>query len=660
MLTDVSSATSSNVRKNPPAWTGKGGQLGSAKRLDAPIEPAASRLMVVANRFDGVGARLGAIINAWSIARVLGQEFRFVWPRGGDIGLREPGNLFSSEFLDRFEITEAEYATRRVESGLTGMSVLDARECCQRIDAPSMMRIDECFDVVAFADETPRTAQARFRATLDEISWNTALSSLVRGILNRRIARGYSAIHIRAGDFVTGDWRQFVQIEKYTPTAFVEHAIESLSGDERNPVVVVSDNAPYVRYLKRRFRAIRTPDDIVPGYTGLNELQRAFVDILVLSQARRLVGPRMSAFSQLAVKLGNVSLRSAHELVAEPDARRLLHDHINRAGKQVEQSAVLGPLLVRDICWFLDVFSDDLTFGDTIALARRAARLKSDFCGALNRSASALALAGKPNASRRASSPALAAAATVDRHADPMVESLATYISATAVGLGTRSAGVQGLLERLKLGSIFNARTATFDDIDQWLERCQTLAPYQIHHSEVLLNLRYQVAALRWLTATNSRLRAIAKSVLRSGAPPAPILRGWRPSGFSKLTASGAFPHVLRNLEVVTIRIAHAISTALRATCVPSTPLLHVHGLTATASGMRWVTGWAYDPDIGRRGVAVAYRLGNGVLSAGVTFLPRPDIAENLREPGAENCGFAFPVPLNLPDAAVVSANSDG
>ena len=263
--------------------------------------------------------------------------------------------------------------------------------------------------------------------------------------------RGCAAIHIRAGDFVTGDWRQLVQIEKYTPTAFVEFAIETLSGADRSPVVVVSDNEPYVRYLKNRFIMIRTPAEIVPGYSGLTELQRAFIDILVLSQAHRLVGPRMSAFSQLAAKLGNLAILSAHQLTAEPDARRRLRDHIARAGKEVERSAVLRPLLVRDICWFLDVFSDDLAFGDqVVALARRAARLEPDFCGALSRSAAALALADNRRASKKASLPALRVAAAADRHADPMVESLATYKSASVIGLGTRGGGLCLLVERLK------------------------------------------------------------------------------------------------------------------------------------------------------------------------------------------------------------------
>ncbi|MGO9326835.1 MAG: hypothetical protein ACLQJ0_01790 [Steroidobacteraceae bacterium] len=614
--------------------------------------------IVIAKRWDGLGGRLHAILNAWSVARALDLAFRFVWPRGADIALHEPRELFSDTFIDRFELADSGYASRVVLSDPTVLSLPDAMDLCRAANTNSMIEISECFDVVAFVTEPAEAAQARFRNGLREIGWSRASHALIEHISDDKFLRGYSAIHIRAGDIVAGNWRQFVPVEKYVPTAYVEFAIQTLSGADRDPVVVVSDNERYVCHLKSRFNTILTPGDIVPGYAALTELQRAFADILVLSRARRIVGPRASAFSQLAAHLGNVTILGVDDLMAEEDARRWLCDGIARVGKNARRSDVLRPLLARDICWFLDVFSDTLAVGDQIALAHEATRLEPDFCGSLNRAASALALAGHRRASQKASLRAQCAAAMADRHSDPLVESLATSISAKVLALtfGTRWQVGRELLERLGLSSIVRLldggidRTVILDDIKRNLKNCEILTPFQIQHGHLLANLRFQIATLGWLTAADDRLREIAKATIKPAHSEPLYLRSWRPSGFSNLRAPGSFPQALRNLEVLTIRIARGIGTALSGASSRSPPLGNVDGITTSPSGLRWVNGWAYNADVGRTELAVGYFCDDAIVSGGVTFVARPDVAAALKDPRALNCGFSFPVPLAFQD----------
>ena len=322
----------------------------------------------------------------------------------------------------------------------------------------SMIDIDACFEVLAFADESADAAQARYRAGLRELGWSRALQAIVDSVSDISLLRGYSAIHVRAGDIVTGDWRQFLPVDKYTPTPYVEFAIESLSGAGRSPVVVVSDNDAYVRFLKSCFDMTRTPGDIVAGYTDLTEIQRAFADILVLSQARRIVAPRSSAFTRTAVNLGGRPVLGVDDMMVEDDAQRRLRDGIAQTGTECSQER--RTLLARDICWYLDVFSDSLAAGDQLALARRAASLDPDFCGALNRSAAALALAGNCDESKETSSRAQRLAGMATRHADPMVESLATSISAGVLALAARRRGTARLLQRAALPCSAGAPTA--------------------------------------------------------------------------------------------------------------------------------------------------------------------------------------------------------
>ena len=617
-------------------------------------------IIVVANRWDGLGGRLHAILNAWSVAHALGLEFRFVWQRNACTEFAEPREIFDDVFVDRFEIADSACETRVVLPNLRGLSLEEAKELCRAATTNSVIKINGCFNVHAFANEPPETALARFRVGLSEIGWSHTLHALIESISGEKYPRGYSAIHVRAGDLVNGDWRQFVKVEKYMPMAYLEFAIETLSAPDGSPVVLVSDNEPYSRCLKTRSNLIR-PADIVTSYADLTELQRAFADILVLSRARRIAGPRRSVFSQFAAHLGGLKSLSVDDLMTEDDARRFLREGIARGGKEAERSDVLRPVRARDICWFLDVFSDELAVGEQIMLARRAARYEPDFCGALNRSAVALAIAGDYKLSRKASLRALRAAAlAADRHADPLFETLATSISAEVLALaralGAPRHGRQRLSEWLGLASIVRHfkggvdRRASLDEIKRSLKRCKTLAPFQIHRGRVLKNLRFQIAALAWLTTANCRLSEITKTTIKSILSEPLFLPSWRPSGFSTLPAAGSYPQAERNLEVVTILIARAIGAALSSASSHPPPFGNVDSITTSPSGLRWINGWAYDGNVGGKQLAVGYVYNDAVISGGVTFLARADVAAALNDPRALNCGFAFPLPLAVQD----------
>jgi hypothetical protein len=463
-------------------------------------------------------------------------------------------------------------------------------------------------------------------------------------------------VHARAGDIVEGDWRQFVPVEKYTPAAFVEHAIEALAGPEGGLVVVASDNEGYLRHLKARFEHVRSPGDLVRGYEGLSEAQRAIADVLVLSRARRVVGPRTSAFSRLAAHLGGLEVLSIGDLMTESVARGRLRDGIARAGAEAAGRKVLRPLLARDACWFLDVFSDGLPVSESLALARRAARSEPDFCGALNRLAIALALEGRNRASAAASSRALRAAVRAGVHADPLVESLASSVSAGVLAaLDTRRHRGRQLLERLGLAFLLGRsgggdREAALASMGRSLERCGTLAPFQTHHQDVLLNLRFQLAALAWLAAADDPSRDAAGGAARRAEGGLLLSPSWRPSGFSRLRRSGSFPQVLRNVEVVTLRVAQAMGAAL--SCGPSRPLRTgcVDTIRAGPSGLRWAGGWAYDAEAGRSDLAVGFVSSDGVAVGGATFVARPDVAAALGDRRALHSGFELPVPSGVPD----------
>jgi len=125
-------------------------------------------------------------------------------------------------------------------------------------------------------------------------------------------------------------------------------------------------------------------------------------------------------------------------------------------------------------------------------------------------------------------------------------------------------------------------------------------------------------------------------------------LKAWRPSGFQLLSENGSFPQSVRNLEIITIRIAQAIGNAMAADGCWVFPPTHFHldTLRVSPSGLRWATGWAYGHGVVQAGFGFVETSGAACTSGGITFLPRPDVAEKLKDPQSAMSGFYFPVPL--------------
>jgi hypothetical protein len=249
-------------------------------------DPAVFAPIVIAKRWDGLGARLTAMVNAWSTARALDVEFRFTWPRHSEPRLRNPVELFDEKFLDAFELTTPECASIISTFYPAAVTALEARRQFQAASATSLIDIGECYNILAFAGEDAGTASARFRDCFGAIGWNCKVHKVVDFFSRWRNDEACSAIHLRYGDIVFGRWRHIVSHEKYYPTPFIPLAIKRLSDIDHRPVLVTSDNDEYVQWLKQRYAVICTPGDIFPGYKNLTELQRALADILAMSRCR--------------------------------------------------------------------------------------------------------------------------------------------------------------------------------------------------------------------------------------------------------------------------------------------------------------------------------------------------------------------------------------
>lgn len=525
--------------------------------------------VVFSGRGDQLGARLNALVNAMSVAEAIGLDFRFIWPRGADQAINDPAGLFSPTHLERFEVSPGAVEGRAVdlEAELAKVSRQEARKQLGTWDSELFLHVAEGFGVFCFSEEDPAVGRTRFIRCFDAIGWSDEaqrVSDLVRGWAD---GNQLSAVHVRAGDIVTGGWRQRVYFHKYSPTPYVEFAIEQLTGPDGASVLLTSDNPSLLAWLRQRHDSVVTAAELIPGYRELPEMLRAFADILLLSRCVTIVGPPRSAFSSLAANLGCGHVTSADLLVPPGQERSVLQTGILDADREVAGSPFLGRLVARDIVWCLDVFGDEMGLLEQLALARHAVELDPDFACAHVRVALIAALVRDWGCARTSAAAALSTAKAVSRHYDPMIEALAAQMAVVCFEaiLGDR-ADSSRRFARLR-----------------WRFSARPVRVWRSHMAEALTEMRRNLAdlLLGWFCMTDpthvlvnlQRLEAILAQLSKEGDDSlrrvhAGLTR-WRPedvdisalrsSGLSAFRTDPEFDAVVENMERTVIYLSLAI-----------------------------------------------------------------------------------------------------
>jgi hypothetical protein len=512
--------------------------------------------MVVARRWDQLGGRLSAIVNARAIAELFELDFRFVWPRGRDDATDNPLEIFSRGFLDAFGIQPSELAGREVvpHHELVPLARLDGRRKLEHAGTGAFVDVNEIFEVIGGPSESVAQARERYRRSFHQIDWNADVRRLI-GLCSRwPTGAGIPAIHVRAGDVVDGNWRHVVVHEKYSPTPFVHHAIERLTQGGKRQVLVLSDSSQYLAWLKDRFRGVISTAEIVPGYERLTEMQQALADILILSRCQLVVGPPSSAFSRLAANLGPGELVRADKLVAEGEERSVLlagiAEHRSRGA-----DSLWAALVARDICWCLDVFSDALSLREQRELARQAVDLDPDFSGAHTRLARVATLACDWQAARGAGTRGLEIAQSAKHHDDPLVEALATDISVKCFAALGRRLG-------FRARSRSESTATTLEEVRRTFGRCSELHPFWLDRERVLGDLEFLISIVERLSEeTNGLRRKVARSLARAKDDELD-LPDLRPSGLERHRRVAMYDPLTRDLDRMALRLYRAVRSA--------------------------------------------------------------------------------------------------
>lgn len=331
----------------------------------APVKPPfAAEPFIAACRGDGLGGRVGAMLNALWLARRLGLGFRFAWKplRSGnpDSWIPAPKAVFEAGFLHACHRPLSDVMVAQVwrTTDLTRSAVAAAFE------NPSCRGI--IFNLIGNdlrLDGVHATA-AELRDAWQLIGWSGRLRELesqARAVM----PAGSVALHMRRGDIVYGQSRRLHWPGKFRPFAWLRRAVEGLC-DRGTSVVVFGDSAAAVDNLCDGLPVLRA-DRLRPGkVTGF---EAAFFELCALSAAERIIGSR-SNYGRVASMIGGTEITQVEEIIpAEQLVPLVLEDLAARPGRYDRFERA------QELLWLSMKHPEHLAPGQAQAFLEEASRL---------------------------------------------------------------------------------------------------------------------------------------------------------------------------------------------------------------------------------------------------------------------------------------------
>lgn len=387
------------------------------------------RVLFVADRWDGLGARLTPLVNAMATAEALGAGFGFVWPQRADTLAYPATALFSADFCARYELTPEDLERLRIldPKEVFAHSREEAKRLLSGLNQDTALVESNPYGIRGFVDETPGEAARRFRGAFARLAWSDDAAA-IRRLIASEVGPIGTALHARFGDLVDGAWSQFLSRGKFRSSALIEEAAARTL--DPGGVVAVSDSTEFASRLSTRVPAVRSIGDASPGYRSLSGPHRDWADLFALTAAERILAPSASAFSTFASQAGGGQLVDVLAVIPETERVPVM---LATQGLTRDSGSFAARLEARDLCYLLDSDTGELSLSERVDLAVAARTLDPDYGSAYAREAAArLAEADIARALQAArTARRLAAANTV--HQDPLLEAASVLIAATVV-----------------------------------------------------------------------------------------------------------------------------------------------------------------------------------------------------------------------------------
>ncbi|WP_350561915.1 hypothetical protein [Psychrobacter sp. CAL346-MNA-CIBAN-0220] len=326
----------------------------------------------VANRADGMGERLRALLNVMLLAEKNNGNFIFSWQTNNNDfhATNEKDLIFSKNFqkqhiMERKKIKEMQLYSLKELSSINQAQVkncdgflVQQGNISKMLPYPytnfNSMDYKKAFNKVGFSE---KVLLAKSHAESIPLSDKVV------------------AIHIRAGDIIFGRYRwEPAFYSKIIPFFLLENTIQNLI-KEGFSIVIFGQDDDFCSYLADKYNILYSKNLIKKYY---NESQIALFDIVLMSRCQIVIAG-FSGFAILALWIGGGERKSGYEYTPKLDSRLKAFNDFYGNKEGFLYSDKINPLIKSfSIIQFVHKFQESLSISDKIVYLEKCISLDDE------------------------------------------------------------------------------------------------------------------------------------------------------------------------------------------------------------------------------------------------------------------------------------------
>ena len=277
---------------------------------------------VYSMRRDGLGSRLTGLVTAMRVAELIGADFKFTWTglstwalnfgpvRGHSIAA--PTELFTQRFLDQHLIARRDADLDLPQ--LKGDGDMTLRDLRERFDRDGAIRIGYVPLKKSFSPDFPASTFA-MRDCFDRIEFSPAIRGAIESAQNLDIAGPMTALHVRGGDIVYGEWRKRVHWTYKGMTIPIAKAMVAWALEKGSSIVCFGSDGAILDYLSEEL-GITNGSALAAQFA--TEAERSMFEIVLMSRAVEVIAGT-STFASVAASFDGIPIHQPEQVMSWTD-----------------------------------------------------------------------------------------------------------------------------------------------------------------------------------------------------------------------------------------------------------------------------------------------------------------------------------------------------
>lgn len=275
-----------------------------------PLKSFGDKPVFFANRRDGLGERLRALLNAMVLAQYTQGSFYFAWSKSSSYkDILDAGTLFSESFVENHKLEVDKVAQLNLKP-IAKTKILNNTDengyLAQRNDNIKKLLKNSGYTL------DPQD----YKKAFDNIGFSENILSVINYARSLKLNDKVVAIHLRAGDVVYGRIRYVHGFtEKVIPLYVLESLIVTFKKEGYQVLIFGQDNS-LCEYLKNEFEVTYSLDLIERPYSQMEE---AIYDIVLMSRCQKILAGS-SGFAIVSSWIGGIELESYQNYITDEEA----------------------------------------------------------------------------------------------------------------------------------------------------------------------------------------------------------------------------------------------------------------------------------------------------------------------------------------------------